>query len=449
MRPNGKTLIVNARLVNEGQVAEGDLRIDNGRIVSVARELSATAGETVVDADGRWLLPGLIDDQVHFREPGLTHKADIASESRAAVAGGVTSYMEMPNVRPPTIDMDRHEEKMAIAARVSPANYGFYLGATVDNLAALRTADPNRIAGIKIFMGASTGDLLVDDDKALEAIFTAAPTLIATHCEDNRRIAERQAHYGKTAGAEQHPLIRDTEVCYNASAKAVALARRTGARLHVLHITTKKELDLFAAGHAPDKMITAEACAHHLLFDDSDYATLGMRLKCNPAVKTADDRRALRTAVADGRIDVLATDHAPHLPAEKDLPYAQAAAGLPLVEYALPAFLQLVADGDLSFAAVARAGAHRVADLFQITDRGYLREGCFADLALVEETPEGESGVRPAVLSKCGWTPFAGMKFHYRVRQTWVNGHCVWKDGRLVDAPYGQPLQFNRRPNRQ
>ena len=384
------TLITNCRLVNEGELREGDIRIQDGRIAAIGGALGALDNEAVYDAAGRLAFPGLIDDQVHFREPGLTHKANIASESRAAAAGGITSYMEMPNVSPPTLTMARLEDKRRVAARDSLTNYAFYLGAATDNIAAIAAADARRIAGIKIFMGASTGNLLVDDPDILAQIFAQAPTLIATHCENTARIKNRlkqaQADYGEDIPAAAHPVIRDDTACYESSALAIELARTHGARLHILHISTAKELPLFTPGFG-DKSITCEACAHHLLFDDSDYAALGMRLKCNPAIKTRADRDAIRQAVADGVIDVLATDHAPHLPREKDQPYTAAAAGLPLVEYALPAFLELVADGVLDYTDVARAGAHRVADIFAVEERGYLREGYWADICLVEEPP--------------------------------------------------------------
>lgn len=440
------TLLTNCRIVNEGSVRAGDVRIKDGRIDAIAGNLSAREGESVCDCGGNLLFPGLIDDQVHFREPGLTHKADIFSESRAAAAGGVTSYMEMPNVLPPTLTMELLEEKRRIAAQHSLTNYAFYLGAGNDNLEEVARADARRIAGIKVFMGASTGNLLVDAPQVLARIFACAPTLIATHCEHTPRIKARQAEaaqqYGEDIPAAAHATIRDATACYDSSSLAVNLAREHGARLHVLHLTTAKELPLFAE---KDGCITCEACAHHLLFDDSDYARLGMRLKCNPAVKTRADRTALRRALAGGVIDVLATDHAPHLPQEKDQPYTAAAAGLPLVEYALPAFLELVADGDLSYADVALRAAHRVAEIFAVSQRGFIREGYWADLALVEEVKAwADGGVREAVLSKCGWTPFHGMALRHRVVRTFVNGSCVWDNGAIADNSRGMALEFTR-----
>ena len=436
-----KMLLVNCRLVNEGRVMEADMHLARGRIEAIG-QLSARADERVMDVAGRWVFPGLIDDQVHFRQPGLTHKADIASESRAAVAGGVTSYMEMPNVIPPTTTMSRLEDKRAIAAASSVANYAFYLGAAHDNLSDIASADPTRIAGIKIFMGASTGTLLVDDPLLLEKIFAAAPTLIATHCENTPRITARlqaaQARYGDAIPPAWHAHIRDHAACYESSSLAVALAKKTGARLHILHLTTAKELSLLAQGS--NKQITSEACVHHLLFDERDYDTLGMRLKCNPAVKSPADRHALRQAVCDVRIDVVATDHAPHLLTEKEQPYERAAAGLPLIEYALPALLQLVAEGVLPVTTVAAAGAHRVADIFCVQDRGYLREGYFADLVIVAKA----RSIRQTLFSKCAWTPFSLPQLHYQVEATFVNGRPVFLHGQVIADAGGQALIFAR-----
>ena len=439
-------LIQNCRIVNEGEIRQGDIRIAKGRISAIGNTLSARQGEKALDAKGMLLLPGLIDDQVHFRQPGLTHKADIFHESRAA-AGGVTSFMDMPNVSPPTLTMALIEEKRAIAARSSLINYGFYLGATADNLSDIAAAAPDKIAGIKIFMGASTGDMLVDDEKTLEKIFTVAPTLIATHCENSARIARRlneaKKYYGDNIPPAAHAEIRDAKACYESSSLAVALAKKTGARLHILHITTARELDLFDNGERSKKTVTAEACAHHLLFDESDYATLGMQIKCNPAIKSRADRDALRAAVAAGVIDVLATDHAPHLPEEKNLAYEKAAAGMPLVEYAMPAFLELVADGELQITDVVERGAHAVADIFGVAERGYIREGYYADLVLVQETPKG-APTRKKIISKCGWTPFANRQFRHRVHTTIVNGEIVRQDDKIHGATCGLALAFAR-----
>ena len=435
------------QIVGEDKILEGDVRACDGRFECVGGDLSAKPGEQIIEAKGQLLLPGLIDDQVHFRQPGLTHKADIFTESRAAAAGGITSFMDMPNVKPPTLSMKRLEEKRALAATDSLINYAFYLGVSHDNLAAVRTAEPRRIAGVKIFMGASTGDMLVDDENILRQVFKVAPTLIATHCESSPRIADNlqkaQVQYDGNIPPAAHPLIRDAEACYQSSSLAIRLATETGARLHILHISTAKELSLFAPGAPTDKQITAEACVHHLLFDEADYATLGMRLKTNPAVKTRADREALRRAVAEGRIDVLATDHAPHLLTEKDLPYQQAAAGLPQVEYALPALLELVADGALTYPQIATRGAAAVADIFAVRDRGRIAEGYWADCVLVKKTPAGVP-VRDGVLSKCGWTPFVGRLFRHQICATFVNGGAVWQDGKIQDKARGMALEFAR-----
>ena len=438
------------RIVNEGQIREGDARAENGIWQSVGEVGKARGGDIVIDCGGQYLFPGLIDDQVHFREPGLTDKADIASESRAAAAGGVTSFMEMPNVRPPTLDAARLRQKLDIAARDSRVNYAFYLGANGDNLESIRALDPRAVAGIKVFMGSSTGDMVIDDEERLRAIFTAAPCLVAAHCEDDKIVAanlERaRARFGGDIPPRAHAQIRDARACFSSSSRAARIARETGARLHILHITSAVELDLFAPGDG-DKQITAEACAHHLLFCDDDYARLGMRLKCNPAVKTRADRDALRDALRDGRIDVAATDHAPHLAAEKDAPYEKAAAGLPLIEFALPALLESTM-GESDFALIAKRGAHRVADLFSIPNRGYLRAGMAADCALIDWRDDPRP-TRKTLFSKCGWSPFAEMKLRARVALTVVNGEIVYRDDetrkeRIDDSVRGQALAFAR-----
>ena len=433
------------RIINEGRELEGDVRVRGGKIAKIGGALSAKSGEKSINARGMLLFPGLIDDQVHFREPGLTHKGDIASESRAAAAGGITSYMEMPNVLPPTLDIKKIRQKRAIAAKSSRVNYAFHLGASAGNIADIAAAPPGLIAGVKVFMGSTTGNLLVDDDKTLAAVFRAAPGVISVHCESSPKIKKNLARakrkYGGAIPPEAHPKIRNTAACYESTSRAVAVASETGARLHVLHISTARELEIFSPGPPAEKQITCEACAHHLLFDDSDYGALGMRLKTNPAVKTAADKRALRRAVAGGLIDVLATDHAPHLLAEKEQPYEESAAGMPLAEYALPAFLELVADGVLDYSDVAARGSHAPADIFAVKKRGYIREGYWADLVLVEEA---DSPARKKVLSKCGWTPFAGRKFRHAVRSVFVNGEPVF-DGKAVDdSVRGKALEFAR-----
>ncbi|MDR6672656.1 dihydroorotase [Xanthomonas sp. 1678] len=444
--PSSSTLIVNARLVNEGRETQGDLRIADGRIAAIAPQLAVRDGETVVDAAGRWLLPGMIDDQVHFREPGLTHKGDIASESAAAVAGGLTSFMDMPNTNPPTLGAAALQAKYDAAGGRAWGNYGFYLGASNDNLAAIQTLDPKTAPGIKVFMGASTGNMLVDNPQTLDAIFRDAPTPIITHCEDTPTIdatlAAFKEKYGEALTPEMHPDIRSREACLKSSQLAVSLAKKHGTRLHVLHISTADELALFAPGPIQGKRITAETCIHFLRFDRADYATLGNLIKCNPAIKDASDREALIRALAEDVIDVLATDHAPHTWEEKSKPYAQAPSGLPLVQYALVAALELVHEGRLSVAQVVHKFAHAPALLFDVHERGFLREGYHADLVLIDDV--SFTVRREDILSKCGWSPFEGRSFRSRIAATWVNGELAWDGTRLVGSPNGQRLAFDR-----
>ncbi len=446
------TLITNARLVNEGRQFDGDLRIENGRIAAIGSGLQARAGEKVVDAAGRWLLPGMIDDQVHFREPGLTHKGDIASESAAAVAGGLTSFMDMPNTNPPTLDAAALEAKYALARGRAWGNHGFYLGASNDNLEAVRTLDPRSAPGIKVFMGASTGNMLVDNPETLDGIFREAPTPIITHCEDtptiDRTLAEFKAKYGEDGlTPEMHPDIRSREACIKSTRLALSLARKHGTRLHVLHISTADELALFQRGPLvhPDgarKRITAETCVHFLRFDRADYARLGNLIKCNPAIKDASDREALIKALVDDVIDVLATDHAPHTLEEKQKPFLQAPSGLPLVQYALLAAIELVHEKRMDITRVVQKTAHAPAQLFDVRERGYLREGYWADLVLVDDEPLTVR--REDVLSKCGWSPFEGTTFRSRIGATWVNGRLVWNGRELIGTPAGQRLEFDR-----
>ncbi|MCW4453915.1 dihydroorotase [Flavobacterium sp. MXW15] len=445
------TLIVNARLVNEGREVEADLRIEDGRIGQIASRLEGRAGEPVVDAGGRWLLPGMIDDQVHFREPGLTHKGDIASESAAAVAGGLTSFMDMPNTNPPTLNAEALQAKYDLAAGRARANYGFYMGASNDNLAHIQKLDPKTAPGIKVFMGASTGNMLVDNPATLDAIFRDAPTPIITHCEDTPMIdANMKAFvekYGDALSAEQHPDIRSRQACLKSSELAVSLAKKHGTRLHVLHISTADELALFERGplvraDGSRKQITAETCIHFLRFDRGDYARLGNLIKCNPAIKDASDREALTRALAEDVIDVLATDHAPHTWEEKQKPYAQAPSGLPLVQYALVAALELVHEGKLGMAQVVQKFAHAPAQLFDVSQRGFLREGYWADLVLVEDVPFTVR--REDVLSKCGWSPFEGTTFRSRIASTWINGQLAWDGSQLLGPANGQRLTFDR-----
>jgi dihydroorotase len=387
----------------------------------------------------------MIDDQVHFREPGLTHKADFTSESRAAVAGGVTSFMEMPNSKPPTLDLERLEAKHARAAEVSRANYSFYLGASNDNIDAIRAVRVGQCCGVKVFMGASTGNMLVDNEQTLNAIFADSPLLIATHCEDTPTIlaneAEFRARYGEDVPMSAHPLIRSEEACLKSSTLAVELARRHDARLHVLHITTARELELFTPGPVAGKRITAEACVHHLFFDERDYAEKGALIKCNPAIKRAEDREALLAAVNDDRIDVIATDHAPHTLEEKAGTYFNAPAGLPLVQDALPSLFEHVRAGRLGIETLVRKTSHAVAECYGIEDRGYIREGYWADLALVD--PNADYLREPGqVLYKCGWSPFEGRRFHALVDTTIVNGEIAFENGQVNDAVRGMRLAF-------
>ena len=446
-----ETLIVNARLVNEGRESEGDLRIRDGRIAQIGSGLSAGPGAGVVDAAGRRLLPGMIDDQVHFREPGLEYKADIATESAAAVAGGLTTFMDMPNTSPPTLDAAALEDKYRRAAGRARGNFGFYMGASNDNLEAVRAIDPLATPGVKVFMGASTGNMLVDDPQTLDAIFREAPCPIITHCEDtptiDANLAAFKAKYGEDIPVECHPDIRSREACIKSTRLALELARRHGTRLHVLHISTADELALFEQGpllraDGSRKRITAETCVHFLRFARADYARLGNLIKCNPAIKDDSDRDALIAALADDRIDVLATDHAPHTLEEKSRPYAQAPSGLPLVQFALNAALELVHEGKLSTAQVVQKFAHAPAQLFDVRERGFLREGYAADLVLIDDAPFTVQ--RADVLSKCGWSPFEGTTFHSRIAATWVNGTLAWDGSAVVGDPAGQRLQFDR-----
>lgn len=438
-------LIVNAEVVNEGRRFEADVLVQDGRIAAVGPDLQGRPAERVLDAAGRLLLPGMIDDQVHFREPGLTHKADLESESRAAVAGGITSFMEMPNCKPPTLDAERLAAKCARAAEVSRANYAFYLGASNDNIDAIRALPVGDACGVKVFMGASTGNMLVDDPTVLDAIFSDSPVLIATHCEDTPTIlaneAEYRERYGEDVPMEAHPLIRSEAACLKSSTLAVELARRHDARLHVLHLTTARELALFTPGPVKDKRISVEACVHHLYFDERDYAEKGALIKCNPAIKRAADREALLAAVAEDRIDVIATDHAPHLLEEKDGTYFQAPAGLPLVQDALPSLFCHVRAGLLSVEQVVQKTSHAVAECFNIQERGFIREGYWADLVLVDASKPVER-TRDEVLYKCGWSPFEGRELGARIVATLVNGEVAYENGQVNDAVRGRRLAF-------
>lgn len=442
------TLIKNARLVNEGQIHEADLLISGGRIERIDATIAACGNERIIDAGGAWLLPGMIDDQVHFREPGLTHKAGIHSESRAAVAGGITSFMEMPNTVPPTVTLEALEEKYAIAARKSAANYAFYLGATNDNLEVIRALPPDTACGIKIFMGASTGNMLVDDEQTLAGIFREAPALIATHCESTPMIQANLeaalARYGREIPVSEHPNIRSAEACYASTRTAIALSREHQAPLHVLHLSTAIEMELFEPGPMDGKLVTAEVCVHHLHFNSGDYARLGNLIKCNPAIKSPADQAALIRALGEGRLDIIATDHAPHTREEKALTdYLKAPSGLPLVQDALLAALELFHDGVLSMEEIAERTAHNPARRFRVRERGFLREGYRADLVIVDTAASTE--VTPErVLSQCGWSPFEGKVFRSAIVATLVNGEIAWREGRVREHGAAERLHFDR-----
>ena len=443
-----KLLIRNARLVNEGQIVETDVLIENGFISQIKSGLSDAGVNQVINANGQYLLPGVIDDQVHFREPGLTHKATIQSEARAGVAGGVTSFMEMPNTVPNALTQELLADKYAIAAQTSLANYSFFMGASNNNLDEVLRTDPKTVCGIKVFMGSSTGNMLVDNEQVLENLFSQSPMLIATHCEDEATIranTERyKAEYGDRATADLHPLIRNEEACLKSSSMAVELARRHNARLHILHISTADELALFD-NKLPltEKRITAEVCVHHLWFDSTDYATLGNLIKCNPAIKAPHHKEALLAALIDDRLDIIATDHAPHTWEEKQQPYWQAPSGLPLVQHPLLLMLDFVKQGKLPIETVVRKMSHAPADCFQIDRRGYIREGYWADLVLVDMN-QSLTVTRQNVLYQCGWSPLEGHMFGASVTHTIVSGELVYQNGEFLTEQSGKRLLFNR-----
>ena len=444
-----KQLITNAIIVNEGQQQKGSVLIREGRIVGIyAGEAppEARVGSEIIDAEGKYLLPGVIDDQVHFREPGLTHKGDIYSEARAAVAGGVTSYMEMPNTVPQTTTQERLAEKFALAAQKSLANYSFYIGATNDNINELLKTDFSKTCGVKLFMGSSTGNMLVDNRTMLENIFSRVQGLIAVHCEDEAAIRKNtelfRTKYGEEVPVACHPAIRNDEACYRSSALAVELAHQYNARLHVLHLSTAKEMQLFRNDiPLSQKRITAEVCVHHLWFSDTDYERYGARIKWNPAIKTAADRERLFDALLDGTIDVVATDHAPHTLDEKRNSYFKAPSGGPLVQHSLVAMLEFVHDRRMTMEQVAEKMCHHPALLFRIKERGFIRTGYHADLVLVDAARTWQ--VAPEnILYKCGWSPFEGQQFRSAVTHTWVNGNLAYHNGQLIESSRGMALEF-------
>lgn len=443
-----KTLILNARLVNEGQIVETDVLIENGFIAQISANLSGQPADRMIDANGQHLLPGIIDDQVHFREPGLTHKATIRSESRAAVAGGVTTFMEMPNTVPNALTQALLADKYAIAAQTSFANYSFFMGASNDNLEEVLKTDPRQVCGIKAFMGSSTGNMLVDNEQVLDRLFRESPMLIATHCEDEATIRANTARYreafGEEAPARIHPLIRNEEACYKSSSLAVELARKHNARLHILHISTADELDLFTnAVPLTEKRITSEVCVHHLWFDAQDYEAFGNQIKCNPAIKDGRHKTQLLAALLDDRLDIIATDHAPHTWAEKEQPYWQAPSGLPLVQHPLLMMLDFVAQGKLPLETVVRKMSHAPADCFQIDRRGYVREGYWADLVLVDLN-HPTAVTEKSILYQCGWSPLVGHTFGAAITHTFVSGELVYEKGQFLTGRAGQRLAFNR-----
>ena len=444
-----KVLIKNARIVNEGSIMEGDVFIEDGTIVEIASSISAKSPDlNIIDAEGNYLMPGIIDDQVHFREPGLTHKENIEMGSRAAVAGGITSYMEMPNTQPQTTTLELLEEKYQIAESSSFANYSFMFGGTNDNLEEIKKIDPKKVPALKLFLGSSTGNMLVDDEKVLEKIFQESPVLIAAHCEDEstiqKNLQECIERYGDNIPIELHPKIRSEEACFISSSRAVALAKKTGARLHVFHVSTAKELKLFESKKAlKDKKITAEVCIHHLWFNDEDYQKKGTFIKWNPAVKTEKDQEALLKGLLEDKLDVIATDHAPHTKEEKKNVYTKAPSGGPLVQHGLPAMLQMHHQGKISLEKIVEKMCHNPATLFEIEKRGFIREGYKADLVIVDLNAPW--AVQPGnTLYKCGWSPFEGTTFKSRVTHTFVNGNLVYRNFQFNPFVKAERLTFNR-----
>ncbi len=439
--------IVNARIVNEGKIYEADLLVKSGRIEKIGSDLTGLPADITIDAKGRYLLPGVIDDQVHFREPGLTHKGDIRTGTRAAVAGGITSFMEMPNTIPQATTRDLLEDKYRLASEKSLANYSFYMGATNENIEELLKTDPENVCGIKVFMGSSTGNMLVDDMNTLENIFSNVPMLIATHCEDEKTIQKNtetfRKRFGEDLPVKYHPMIRSAEACYLSSSLAVRLAQKHNTRLHVLHLSTAREMSLFTASMPPaEKRITAEVCVHHLWFSEEDYDRKGTFIKWNPAIKSKADREGLWDALRDGRIDVIATDHAPHTFEEKKNTYFKAPSGGPLVQHSLPAMLQFYKNGKISLEQVVDKMCHVPAGIFHVKERGYIREGYWADLTIVDpDRPWTVS--KENILYKCGWSPFEGVTFDAAITHTIVSGQLVYENGRFDESVRGKRLTFS------
>ena len=439
-------LIKNANVVNEGQIFKSDVLIENEVISKIAQHIEVVDGLQVIDAEGQYLLPGMIDDQVHFREPGLTHKANIETESRAAVAGGITTFIEMPNTLPQATTQDLLEDKFEIAKKTSYANYSFMFGGTNDNLEELLKTDPKHVAGIKLFLGSSTGNMLVDNEEVLEKIFSSTKMLISVHCEDESTIKKNteiyKKQYGDAIPMRYHPIIRSEEACYLSSSKAIALAKKTGARLHVFHLSTEKETHLFRNDiPLEEKKITAEVCIHHLWFTDNDYEEKGTHIKWKPAVKTEKDKEGLWKALLDDRIDVIATDHAPHTREEKAQVYTKAPSGGPLVQHAVTALLEKVKEGVISIEKVVEKMSHNPAKLFNIEKRGFIKEGYFADLVLVNDNAHWTVS-KDNLLYKCGWSPFEGVTFSSKITHTFVNGCLLYNQGEFNDQVKGKRLTF-------
>jgi len=440
-------VLKNCKIVNENLIIESDIAIKNSRIEKISKDISSDSKE-VIDVDGRYVIPGLIDDQVHFREPGLTHKGEIATESKAGLAGGVTSYFEMPNVNPTTTTNENLTKKFELASTRSLSNYSFHLGASNTNIEEIKRADIHQASALKVFMGASTGDMLVDDLDALDDIFNYSPLIVVTHCEDQKTVKKNEKlfdeKYGENVSAEHHHLIRDVDSCYLSSSLAVDLAKKYDADLHVFHLTTEKEMNLFTAGDIDGKKITAEVCVHHMFFNESFYSKLGNQIKCNPSIKHESDRAALIKALLENKIDIIATDHAPHTWDEKNKPYVEAPAGLPLVQHGMQILMDFYHQNVINLETIVEKTSHNVAKRFQIKDRGYIREGYYADIAILDlDKPYTVS--KDNILYKCGWSPFEGHDFKSSIFMTIVNGNIAFKDGMISDnLPFGMQIEFNR-----
>ena len=440
-------ILKNCNIVNEGSIFESDIAIKNSRIELINKEIDSES-KRVIDIGGKHVIPGLIDDQVHFREPGLTHKGEIATESKAGLAGGVTSYFEMPNVNPTTTTNENLTKKFELASTRSLSNYSFHLGGSNTNIEEIKKVDINQAAALKVFMGASTGEMLVDSIDALDDIFNYSPLIVVTHCEDPQRVTDNEKlffeKYGNDLSAEHHHLIRDVESCYLSSSLAVSLAKKYDADLHVFHLTTEKEMELFTKGEIDGKKITAEVCVHHMYFNESYYAELGNQIKCNPSIKEESDRLALIKALHDNKIDIIATDHAPHTWDEKMMKYQDAPAGLPLVQHGLQILMEFYDQGILSLETIVGKTSHNVAKRFQVKDRGYIREGYYADFAVVDIDKNYEV-TKENILYKCAWSPFMGKTFKSSVHMTICNGHIAFQDGQVnKDIPFGMQIEFDR-----